>query len=460
MNYRDETDSFGNVKVPEDAYYGPQTQRAVENFPVSGFTLPADFIKALAIIKWGAAEANSSLNLLDPALAETIKQAADEIAAGEHRNQFPVDIFQTGSGTSTNMNVNEVIASRANEILTGKRGGKSPVHPNDHVNMGQSSNDVIPSAVHIAVLTSVNAHLIPSIERLYSSLLKKSEAFAGILKVGRTHLQDAVAMTLGQEFSGYTYQMALAIKRLKSVEPRLYEIALGGTAVGTGLNAHPEFAAKTIQTIAERTKIPFRKTANHFQAQATQDTIVETSGILKTICVGLVKICNDLRWLSSGPRCGIGEITLPALQPGSSIMPGKINPVIPEAVIQVCFQVIGNDLAISFGGQSGNFELNVCLPLIAHNILQSVQLMSNAIHLLAVKCVDGIEANAKTCAQYMEMSLARVTNLVPAIGYDRAADLAKRAFETGESIRQAALREKILSRSQLKHLLDTEKYPG
>jgi fumarate hydratase class II len=367
-----------------------------------------------------------------------------------------VDVFQTGSGTSTNMNMNEVIASRANEIITGKKGGKYPVHPNDHVNMGQSSNDVIPSTIHISALMSIKQHLIPSLDFLHKTLLRKKAEFDDIKKIGRTHLQDAVPMTLGQEFSGYARQVELGVRRIMAVEERLAELALGGTAVGTGINTHPEFGARIVSLISEETKLPFKKAKNHFEAQAAQDAAVETSGALKTIAVSLVKIANDIRWLASGPRCGLGEISVPPLQPGSSIMPGKINPVIPEVVIQVAAQVIGNDTTIMLGGQAGNFELNVMLPVIAYNLLQSITLLASASEVFAEKCLSGVLANREKCAAYIEQSLALATGLVPHIGYDRAADIAKKAHETGKTIWEIARKEDVLPESVLTRIFNPE----
>jgi fumarate hydratase class II len=378
MKYRKEKDTMGTVLVPETAYYGPQTQRAVDNFPIGALKLPASFNHALARLKKCAASVNQELGLLDSKLADAIAAAAQEVIEGQFDDQFVVNVFQTGSGTSTNMNMNEVLACRANEILTGKKSGKSPVHPNDHVNLGQSSNDVIPSVIHIAALVTIREHLIPSLDLLQLSLAKKAKEFADIHKIGRTHLQDAVPMLLGQEFSGYARQVELGIKRITAVEERLCELALGGTAVGTGVNAHPEFADRVIVLLSSQTNISFQEAANHFEAQASQDAAVETSGVLKTLAVSLVKIANDLRWLASGPRCGIGEINLPSLQPGSSIMPGKVNPVIPEAVLQVAAQVMGNDTTIMMAGQAGNFELNTMLPVTAYNLLQSIDLLASA----------------------------------------------------------------------------------
>jgi len=442
------------VKVPEEAYYGAQTQRARDNFSISTLQFPSCFIKAIALIKKHAARVNSELGLLDPKLAEPIATAAQEVCEGRFEDQFVVDVFQTGSGTSTNMNVNEVIAGRANELLTEKRGGKSPVHPNDHVNLGQSSNDVIPSAIHIAALLEVRDQLLPALELLHKELKEKSEAFRDIRKIARTHLQDAVPMTLGQELGGYARQVELGLDRLSDAGKRLSELALGGTAVGSGLNTHVQFASRVIAAISQETGSVFREAQNHFTAQASQDAVVEASGTLKTIAVSLIKIANDIRWLASGPRCGLGEITIPSLQPGSSIMPGKVNPVIPEMVLQVSAQVIGNDAAVTLGGQAGNFELNVMLPLLAYNLMQSIQLLSAAAKALAEKCVRGIEGNREKCSSNLEQSLALATAFVPTIGYDRAAALAKEAYEKGKTIREVALEKGILPEKEIHEILD------
>jgi len=454
MKYRQEKDSMGDVLVPRDAYYGAQTQRAVENFNISGRTLPPSFIRSIGLIKKYAAQANLELGLLGKKLADAIMAAADDVINGKLDDQFVVDIFQTGSGTSTNMNANEVISSRANEILTGKRGGKTPVHPNDHVNLGQSSNDVIPSSIHIAALTAIKKDLLPSMKKLHEHLKDKADAFSDIRKIGRTHLQDAVPVSLGQEFSGYARQVELGINRILGTEAALSELALGGTAVGTGLNTHPEFASKVIDHLSKATGCPFKEAANHFEAQAAQDAAVETSGALKTYAVSLVKIANDIRWLSSGPRCGFGEINIPSLQPGSSIMPGKVNPVIPEAVLQVTAQVIGNDATITFSGQAGNFELNVMLPVIASNLLQSIQLLTAASLSFAEKCVSGITANRDKCVSYIEQSLALCTGLVPAIGYDKAAAIAKDAYSEGKTVREVAIEKRLLPDNELNQILD------
>jgi len=452
-SYREETDSMGVVRVPASACYGAQTQRAAENFPISGKRMPPIFIRSLALIKGCAARANLALGLLASQTAESIAEAAEEIYQGGLEDQFPVDVFQTGSGTSTNMNMNEVIAGRANEHITGQRGGRSPVHPNDHVNLGQSSNDVIPTTIHVAALLRLHERLYPAVDGLRSSLEDKATAFGDIRKIGRTHLQDAVPMTLGDEFSGYARQIALARDRFNDVAKRLAELALGGTAVGSGINTHPEFARRVIDELNRKTGLGFREAANHFQAQASQDTAVELSGALKTMAVALVKIANDLRWLASGPRCGLGEINLPSLQPGSSIMPGKVNPVIPEAVIQAAAQVMGNDTVIGISGQSGNFELNVMLPVVADNLLQSIDLMAASAEVLREKCVQGITANADRCAANIEQSLALVTGLVPLLGYDKAAAIAHEAYETGKTIRAIVQKQNLVDDETLDRVL-------
>ena len=451
--YREEKDAMGTVQVPREAYYGAQTQRAVDNFPLSGLRLPPEFIRALAMIKQAAARTNADLGLLPRDMADAIARAAGEVIDGRLDDQFVVDVFQTGSGTSTNMNMNEVLSSRANEILTGSKGGKAPVHPNDHVNLGQSSNDVIPTTIHVAAMIQLHERLRPALDGLQQVLEEKVLAFGDVRKIGRTHLQDAVPMTLGDEFSGYARQIELARDRFSGLETRLAELALGGTAVGSGLNTHPEFAGRVIAALNTATGLSFREAANHYQAQASQDTAVELSGALKTLAVALVKIANDLRWLASGPRCGLGEIALPALQPGSSIMPGKVNPVIPEAVIQAAAQVMGNDTVIALSGQSGNFELNVMLPVTAYNLLQSLGLMAAAAGLLHRKCIAGISANRERCAANIEQSLALVTGLVPHIGYDRAAAVAQEAYQTGRTIRDIARDHDLLDEETLDQAL-------
>ena len=451
---REEQDSMGTVSVPEEAYYGAQTKRAGDNFKISSLRFPPVFYHALGLIKKQTAIANRDLKLLDEKLAQAIIEASEQVIKGEFNDQFIVDVFQTGSGTSTNMNANEIIAGRANEIITNKRGGKSPVHPNDHVNMGQSSNDVIPSAIHIAASIEIAKNLLPALKHLFLILDEKSQEFKDIKKIARTHLQDAVPISLGQEFSGYARQTGLNIERLKDVQSRLCELALGGTAVGTGVNTHHQFAAKVIKGISEETGIEFIEAANHFEAQASKDTLVELSGILKTGAVSMTKIANDIRWLSSGPRCGLGEINIPDLQPGSSIMPGKVNPVIPEAVLQVAAQVIGNDAAITFCGQSGNFELNVMMPVMAYNLLQSIELLASASNTFSDKCIKGITANREKCESNIEKSLSMATALVPETGYDMAAEIAKQAYKEGKTVRETVKENKILSNKKAAALLD------
>jgi len=450
---RKETDSLGTVYLPKNVYYGPQTQRAMDNFPISALVFPPAFIHALARIKKNAALVNASLGLMDQEKSQAISTAAAEILEGKFSDQFKVDIFQTGSGTSTNMNINEVLASRANELITGKRSGKIPVHPNDHVNLGQSSNDVIPTALHMAGMSLINDGLIPSLDLLRRRLLEKASEFRDVQKIGRTHLQDAIPMTLGEEFSGYAGQIELGLQRLSEVKEHLSELALGGTAVGTGVNTHPEFSQRVIALIVKETQLPFKETANHFQAQAAQDAVVTTSGVLRTLAVSLVKIANDIRWMASGPRCGLGEINIPSLQPGSSIMPGKVNPVLPEMMIQVAYQVMGNDTTIMLGGQSGNFELNVTLPVIAYNFLQSIDLLSSAVKVFSEKCIAGITANREKCHSNIEKSLALATGLVPHIGYDMAAEVAKKALETGKTIREIVMEDKIVPKIKVDEVL-------
>ncbi|RTZ95766.1 MAG: aspartate ammonia-lyase [Deltaproteobacteria bacterium] len=452
MSDRQEHDSMGTVRVPAEAYYGAQTQRAVENFTISGLRFPPVFIRQLAQVKKAAAAVNADLGLLDAARADAICRAAGEVMDGKFDEQFVVDLFQTGSGTSTNMNMNEVLASRANEILTGRRGGKSPVHPNDHVNLGQSSNDVIPTVIHLAAAGQLSRELLPALGLLLQTLKIKRDQFADVAKIGRTHLQDAVAMTLGDEFSGYARQIELGIERIDQGLPHLLELALGGTAVGTGINTHPLFARQVIARLADDTGLAFTEAANHFEAQAARDSALAMSGALKTLAAGLVKIAGDIRWLGSGPRCGLGEIRLSALQPGSSIMPGKVNPVIPEAVIQVAYQVMGNDTAILLGGQSGRFELNVAMPLIAYNLLQSIDLLTGAVRLLADKCIAGIEADRIRCRQYVDQSLALATLLVPHIGYDHAAQVAKKAHNTGRTVREVVVADGLLPTDRVERL--------
>ena len=449
---RIESDSMGNMEVPLEAYYGASTMRAALNFPISELRLQPYFIQALSNIKGNAAIVNRDLNRWDPDLANAIIEAASEVAQGKFQNQFVVDVFQTGSGTSTNTNSNEVIANRANEILSGSRDSKK-IHPNDHVNMGQSSNDVIPSAAHIAALVAITQDLIPALEKLHQSLQTKSVQFWDIVKTGRTHLQDATPIRLGQVFLGYAGQIERGIARLKRAEHELSELAIGGTAVGTGINTHPEFASRICSLISKDLKITVRETSNHFQAQNSLDGMVETSGSLRTVAISLYKIANDIRWLGSGPRAGLGEISLPEVQPGSSIMPGKVNPVIAESLIQVTAQIIGNDTTISLAGQGGYFELNMMMPVAAYNLLQSIELMSRSADNFTVQCIDGIEATSRA-ASLVEQGLMLGTALAPAIGYDAAASIAKEAAKTGKTIREIATEQTSLSADDLEKILD------
>jgi fumarate hydratase class II len=454
VSYRLEKDSMGPVKVPSHAYYGAQTQRAVDNFPISAWRFPREFLLALGLVKQAAARVNSELKLLDRPLARAIEKASEEVVQGRWDDQFVVDVFQTGSGTSTNMNTNEVIANRANELLGGRKGTYRPVHPNDHVNLGQSSNDVFPSVIHITSVILIEKKLLPALTNLQKLLKLKSKAFHSVLKIGRTHLQDATPIRLGQEFGGYARQVELAIRRVREGLVSLSELPLGGTAVGTGMNTHPLFARKVIGIINEKTGCRFHEAADHFEAQGARDATVEMSGTLKTVAVSLIKIANDIRWMGSGPRCGIGEIHLPETQPGSSIMPGKVNPVISESLIQVCSQVVGNDAVITLGGLSGNFELNVMMPLIAHNLLQSIDLLTKAIQNFSNKCIKGLDADRTRCEEMIEKSLALATALTPKIGYEKAARIAKKAYDLRKNIREVAEEEGILSRQELDHLLN------
>jgi len=447
---------MGSVRVPEGVYYGAQTQRAIENFPISGWRFGREFLQALGLIKYAAAKANADLGLLDRRIARAIEKASDEVIQGKWDGQFFLDIFQTGSGTSTNMNANEVIANRANEILGGKIGVYRPVHPNDHVNLGQSSNDVFPSAIHIASVNLLQQKLFPALKGLHQALKKKGREFHSILKIGRTHLQDATPVRLGQEFEGYARQAELGVGRIENSLRSLSELPLGGTAVGTGVNTHPLFAKKVISIINKKVNCRFHEAIDHFEAQGTRDASVELSGALKTVACSLTKIANDIRWMGSGPRCGIGEILLPETQPGSSIMPGKVNPVIPESLIQVCGQVIGNDLAITLGGLSGNFELNVMMPLMAYNLLESIRLLANAIDNFSERCIKGLKADRERCEEMIEKSLALVTALTPKIGYDGAARIARKAYEHRKTIRQVVGQEGLFSKKDINRLLDPQ----
>jgi len=454
MKYREEQDTMGTVRVPKAAYYGAETQRAKDNFVISDLRFPHLFYRALGMIKKYGARVHGELGLLEKGIADAILQASNEVIRGTFDDQFVVDVFQTGSGTSTDMNINEIISGRANEMITGKRGGKRPVHPNDHVNKGQSSNDVIPSAIHIAAMMAIEADLIPAMQKLRNALEEKSQEFKEIRKIARTHLQDAVPIGLGQEFSGYAAQVENSILRIKDTEKRLCSLPFGGTAVGTGINAHPGFAERVIDGISRETGYAFKEVTNHFEAQAAKDTTVEVSGALKTYAVGLTKIANDIRWLSSGPICGLGEITLPDLQPGSSIMPGKVNPVIPEVILQVASQVIGNDAAITHGGQAGNFELNVMMPMIAYNLLQSLQLLASSSRRFASHCIKGISANREQCVSNLEKSLSLATAFVPAIGYDASASIAREAHRVGKTVRETAKALGVLPHDRIDQILD------
>ncbi len=445
---------MGEMVVPAEALYGASTQRAVLNFPVSGYRFTRPFLRALGLVKWAAAQANHDLGLLEAHRSALIVQAAEEMVEGKLDEHFPLDIFQTGSGTSTNTNANEVIANRSCQLDGKAIGARDPVHPNDHVNMGQSSNDVIPSAMHISAAEQLHECLEPALARLGDALEEKAQAFDRIIKIGRTHLMDATPVRLGQDFGGWARQVRLGQARAARAREALYELALGGTAVGTGLNRPPEFPARVMRHLEQRTGLPFREAANHFEAQGGKDAVVEASGQLKTIAVSLFKIANDLRWLSSGPRCGIGEIRLPATQPGSSIMPGKVNPVICESTMMVCAQVIGNDACITWGGANGNLELNVMMPVMAHNLLESIRLLANVAGILCDKCVGGIEANEERCQELVELSMAMVTSLAPRIGYDRAAEIAKESAKTGRTVRELCREKKVLPEEELNAALD------
>ncbi|MBA3272417.1 MAG: class II fumarate hydratase [Chthoniobacterales bacterium] len=451
---RTEKDSMGEMSVPESALYGASTQRAVLNFPVSGYRFSRPFIRALGLVKWGAAQANHDLGLLDAHRCALIVQAAEEVAEGKLDEHFPLDIFQTGSGTSTNTNANEVISNRCCQLAGKPIGARDPVHPNDHVNMGQSSNDVIPSAIHVSAAEQLKNCLLPELESMQKELEAKAKEFHEIIKIGRTHLMDATPVRLGQEFGGYAQQIAYARQRTERAIEVLSELALGGTAVGTGLNRHQDFPAKVMRHLKSRTGIDFREATNHFEAQGGKDAVVEASGHLKTIAVSLFKIANDIRWLSSGPRCGIGEIQLPATQPGSSIMPGKVNPVMSEAMMMVCSQVIGNDACITWAGANGNFELNVMMPVMAHNILESIRLLGNACEIFREKCIIEIVANEERCRELVELSMAMVTSLAPKIGYDRAAEIAKLSAKNGRTVREICREQNVLPAAELDAALD------
>ncbi len=458
QDYRTEHDSMGEVRVPADALWRAQTQRAVENFPISGTPLEPRLVRALALVKQAAARANRELDVVDHDLARAVEEAAAAVAAGDHADHFPVDVFQTGSGTSSNMNMNEVLASLA------ARAGVE-VHPNDHVNASQSSNDTFPTAIHVAAALAVVEDLQPALAVLHDSLAAKAAEFADLVKSGRTHLMDATPVMLGQEFGGYAATLALAAERLDGVLPRVRELPLGGTAVGTGINTPAGFAERAIEAVSDLTGQPFREARNHFEAQGTRDSLVELSGVLRTIAVGVTKICNDLRWMASGPTTGLAEIHLPDLQPGSSIMPGKVNPVLPEATLMVCAQVIGNDVAVATAGAAGSFELNVMLPVIGRNVLESTRLLSTSTRLLAERCVDGITADVDRMRAYAESSPSIVTPLNKIIGYEAAAKIAKQAMADGATIRDTVVAMGYLERGelteqQLDEALDVESMTG
>jgi len=449
---RTERDSMGPVQVPKEAYYGASTMRAVRNFPISGLRFPRRFIRALGLIKRSAAEVNADLGLLEPRLAEAIVRAAEEVAEGRLDDQFVVDVFQTGSGTSTNMNANEVIANRAAELLGGRRGSKL-VHPNDHVNFGQSSNDVMPTAIHLSALLAIREELVPALSELRASLAAKAEEFWPVIKTGRTHLQDATPIRLGQEFQGYAGQVARALRRLQRAAMGLEEVALGGTAVGTGLNAHPQFGARVCERLSAATGLAVRETDNHFQAQSSLDAVVGCSGALRAAAIALLKIGSDISFLGSGPRAGLGELTLPEVQPGSSVMPGKVNPVIAEALIQVCAQVMGNDATVALAAQRSFFELNTMMPVAGYNLLQSIELLGAAARNFAERCVDGLQATERG-PELVEKGLGIATGLAPIIGYDAAAEIAKEAAGSGRTIWEVAQERTGLSGEDLRRALD------
>ncbi|MBA4371807.1 MAG: aspartate ammonia-lyase [Thermodesulfovibrio sp.] len=458
-DFRIEHDALGEVSIPADALYGAQTQRAIDNFPLSGTAFPRVFIRSLGLIKKAAAMANEDLGMLDAAKAAAITAAADEVIAGRWDTQFPVDIFQSGSGTSTNMNANEVIANRAIQLSGGAPGAKT-IHPNDHVNRGQSTNDVIPTAIHVSAFILASESLLPALRHLHGALIKRMQELDDVVKTGRTHLMDAVPIRMSQEISGWAHQIRQAIERIESCLPRLAMLAIGGTAVGTGINAHPEFGKRVAALLAAETGLPFEETGNHFTSQAAVDTAAELSGHVKTAALSLIKICNDLRLMNSGPVAGLSEISLPAVQLGSSIMPGKTNPVICEAVTMVCVQVIGNDTAITIGSQCGNFEVNIMLPLIAHTLLQSVSILAHAARLLADKAVAGFTVNREHIAELVGRNPILVTALSPIIGYDKAAMIARKAFAEKRSIKDVAAEMTELTSEELDRLLDPRSMTG
>ncbi|WP_269542031.1 class II fumarate hydratase [Cerasicoccus fimbriatus] len=451
---RIEKDSMGAMEVPEDALYGASTQRAVLNFPISGRSMPEGFIRGLGIVKAACATANEQLDRLSKEKADYIRQVCAEVAEGKLSEHFPVDVFQTGSGTSSNMNLNEVVANRAAQLAGKPIGGKDPVHPNDDVNLGQSSNDIVPTVLHVSLAVSIKENLVPALKHLHHALDEKAKEFADVIKIGRTHLMDATPVSLGQEFSGYAHQLAKAVVRAEECIDRLEELAIGGTTVGTGLNCHPEFSGKVCAILAEETGIGFREAENHFEAQAARDDCVEVAGILTTIAASLTKVANDIRLLGSGPRSGLGEISLPPTQPGSSIMPGKVNPVMSEMLVQVCMYVMGHSNTVAMAGRDGHFELNVTIPLIAHCLHESVTCLSNGARTFADKCVDDITPNTKVCQELVERSLMLVTALNPFIGYDKAAHVAKRAFKEGKTLKDILLDEQLMEEAQIDQALD------
>ena len=451
---RIEKDTMGEISLPDECYYGAQTQRAFDNFQISSTKIPRSMIAAIAMIKRSAAIVNNNLNFIDTKIKDAIVKACDEVIQGKFDDQFIVDIYQTGSGTSSNMNANEVIANRACEILGGNKGDKKLVHPNDHVNYGQSSNDVIPTSIHIATSLEIDKRLLPELENLKISIDKKTDEFKDIIKIGRTHLQDATPITLGQEFSGYSKMIENSIQRIKNDLPFLLKLAQGGTAVGTGINTHKDFGKLIAHELSVITGLNFTESDNHFESQATQDSVVHLSGSLKTLSVSLYKIANDIRWLGSGPRSGLGELVLPPVQPGSSIMPGKVNPVICESLIQVTSQVVGYDSAIALGGMGGVFELNLMLRLIGSHILESINILSNGMKMFREKWLNALSANKNKCNGYIEDSLAMCTSLAPIIGYDKAASIAKKAFKNDKTVREVCIEDKILSNEELEKILD------
>lgn len=460
MEYRIETDSMGEIKVPVDKYYGAQTARSLMNFKIGGERFPREIIRALGVLKKAAALTNKELGKLSADKADLIIKAADEVIEGKLDEHFPLVVWQTGSGTQTNMNSNEVIANRAIEIAGGKLGSKKPIHPNDDVNKAQSSNDTFPTAMHIAAVEEIHRRLIPMVTKLRDALQKKSEEFKDYIKIGRTHLMDATPLTLGQEFSAYVQQLTNGLERIDGSLPRLYELALGGTAVGTGLNTHPEFAVKAAKNISEISGLPFITGRNKFEGLAAHDALVEFSGVLKTLAVSLMKIANDIRLLGSGPRCGIGELNLPANEPGSSIMPGKVNPTQSEAMTMVCAQVMGNDVAVNIGGATGHFELNVFKPVIIYNVLQSIRLISDASESFTNNCVVGIEANEKNINKHLTESLMLVTALNPHIGYDNAAKIAKKAHAEGKTLKEVAVQLGLLTEEKFDTVVRPEQMIG